>query len=247
MKNIVEVCCGSYADALAAYKNNADRVELNSALQVGGLTPSLASLLLTKMHTDIKVITMIRPRSAGFCYSDEDFEVMKMDTKILLENGSDGIAFGILKDDSSIDVERCKEIVEIAKSYNKEVVFHRAFDCLDDPYEGIETLINLGVDRVLTSGLRATAYDGKELIKELQEKYGDKIEILAGSGINASNAKELIEYTGIYQVHSSCKSYVSDVTTKGRYVSYSYLEKPHELDYDIVSEDLVSQLVKSIE
>ena len=246
MKNIVEVCCGSYADAVAAYKNNADRVELNGALHAGGLTPSLASLLLTKMHTNIKVITMIRPRGAGFIYSDEDFEVMKMDTKIMLENGADGIAFGILKEDGNIDIERCREIIKIVKSYEKEVVFHRAYDFLKDPYEGMEILISLGVDRVLTSGLQAKAPEGVELLKDLQAKYGDKIEILAGGGVNASNAKMIIDTAGISQVHSSCKAYVTDSTTIGDHISYSCIGAPHESDYDIVDGDLVKALVESV-
>ena len=246
MERLVEVCCGSYADAVAAYKNHADRVELNGALHAGGLTPSLASLILTKMHTNIKVITMIRPRGAGFIYSDEDFEVMKMDTRILLENGADGIAFGILDQDGKIDVKRCKEIISIVKEFEKEVVFHRAYDCLEDPYEGMETLIAMGVDRVLTSGLQAKAPEGKELLKELQEKYGDRIEILAGGGVNATNARDLIEYAGISQVHSSCKAYVEDKTTVGENISYACLQGEHELEYDIVDGNLVDALVKSV-
>ncbi|MBR3840045.1 MAG: copper homeostasis protein CutC [Erysipelotrichales bacterium] len=246
MKNLVEVCCGSYADAVEAFKNNADRVELNSALHAGGLTPSLASLLLTKMHTNIKVITMIRPRGAGFIYSDEDFEVMKIDTKIMLENGADGIAFGCLDENGKINIEQCREIIKIVKYYDKEVVFHRAYDFLKDPYEGMEILINLGVDRVLTSGLQAKAYEGIELIRDLQARYGDKIEILAGGGVNASNAREIVEFTGINQVHSSCKSYVTDFTTIGDYISYSCLEAPHERDYDIVDGELVKALVECV-
>lgn len=94
MKPIVEICCGSYSDALAAWKAGATRIELNSALSLGGLTPSLATLKMTKQNTGLKVITMIRPRGAGFCYDEEEYEVMKQDAKIMLENGADGLAFG---------------------------------------------------------------------------------------------------------------------------------------------------------
>ena len=246
MERIIEICCGSYEDALNAYHGGAKRIELNSALHLGGLTPSLASLKLTKKNTNLKVITMVRPRGAGFCYNEIEFEVMKEDAKSLLENGADGIAFGCLNKDGSICIKQTKEMIEIIKSYQGEVVFHRAFDCVEDPYASIELLIELGVDRILTSGLKPKAMDGKDLIKDLQEKYGSQIEILAGSGMNASNAKEMMAYTGIYQVHSSCKDWVNDATTHRHEVSYAYASSPHENDYDVVSKKLVEKIVKSI-
>ena len=247
MKRIIEICCGSYYDALQAFKGGAKRIELNSSLYMGGLTPSLASLKLTKKNTDLKVICMVRPRGAGFYYNEEDYETMLEDCQILMENGADGIAFGFLKEDSSIDEERTKKMIYIVKSYHGEVVFHRAFDCVKDPYKSIEILISLGVDRVLTSGLKAKAMDGKGLIKELQVQYGNQIQILAGSGINALNAKEMMNYTGIYQVHSSCKDWIYDPTTSSQYVTYSYASQPNEQNYDVVSKELVKQIVNSID
>lgn len=246
MKEIIEICCGSYDDALAAYHGGAKRIELNSGLHLGGLTPSLGSLILTKKNTDLKVITMIRPRGAGFCYNDEDFECMKMDTRLMMENGADGIAFGCLEPDGNVNIDKTKQIVDIVKEYQGEVVFHRAFDCVKDPFAAIEILIKLGVDRVLTSGLKNKAMDGIELIKQLQDRYGKSIEILAGSGMNASNAKEMMKYTGIYQVHSSCKDWLNDPTTSCNDVSYSFASQPHENDYDIVSEFLVRKIINSI-
>lgn len=246
MERLVEICCGSYYDAIQAYKGGATRIELNSGLHLGGLTPSLGSLKLTKKNTDLKVICMVRTRGAGFHYLNEDFETMLEDCRTLMQNGADGIAFGCLDETGNIDVEQTKQMIEIIKEYHGEVVFHRAFDCVSDPYESIETLIDLGVDRVLTSGLKAKAMDGKELIKELQEKYGNQIQILAGSGMNASNAKEMMDFTGIYQVHSSCKDWINDPTTTGKDVTYSYASIPHENDYDVVSQDLVNTLVNSI-
>ena len=246
MERIIEVCCGSYDDALASYRGGAKRIELNSALYLGGLTPSLASLILTKKNTDLKVITMVRPRAAGFCYRDEEFETMKLDVTLMLENGADGVALGCLTSDSEIDVKQTKEIVDIIKSFNKEVVFHRAFDCARDVDKAMNTLIELGVDRVLTSGLKPKAMDGIEMIKYLQDKYGDRIEILAGSGMNASNAKEMMDRTGISQVHSSCKGWRNDATTSGKYVNYCYAGDPHQNDYDVVDEELVRKIVNSI-
>lgn len=246
MRKIIEICCGSYEDALAASRAGAERIELNSALFLGGLTPSVGSLRLTKANTDLKVICMVRPRGAGFCYSAEEFETMKIDVQLLMENGADGIAFGCLDEEGNIQIEQTKEIISIIKKYNGEVVFHRAFDCVKDPYQSMEILIGLGVDRVLTSGLKAKAMDGIELIGELQKRYGDKIEILAGSGINASNALEMMEKTGIHQVHSSCKGWREDPTTTGEEVSYSYAEGIHKNDYDVVEEILVKELVKKL-
>ncbi|MDD6885439.1 MAG: copper homeostasis protein CutC, partial [Solobacterium sp.] len=154
MKYTLEICAGSYYDALEACKGQADRIELNSALHLGGLTPSLASLILTKTSTDLKVICMVRPRGGGFCYGEADTQTMYADAKLLLENGADGIAFGFLNEDYTIDIPKTEHMVSIIKQYNKEAVFHRAFDCTDDPYSSIETLIKLKIDRVLTSGQR---------------------------------------------------------------------------------------------
>lgn len=242
----VEVCCGGFYDARQAYLGGADRIELNSALHLGGLTPTVGSLILTKRNTNLKVVTMVRPRAGGFCYSDEDFEVMIMDTLFMLENGADGIAFGCLTEDGEIDVEKSKKIIHMTKQKKREVVFHRAFDCVKDPYKAMETLIELGVNRVLTSGLKAKAVEGKDLLKDLQEKYGDKIQILPGSGLNAGNAKEFLEYTGLDQIHSSCKDWLSDATTSMNDVSYSYAQAPHENDYDVVSKELTEKLVEAV-
>ena len=111
MERLVEICCGSYEDALNAYYGRAKRIELNSALHLGGLTPSIASLKLTKKNTNLKIITMIRPRGAGFCYNDIEFEVMKEDARCMLENKADGIAFGCLNQDGSINEKQTKEMI----------------------------------------------------------------------------------------------------------------------------------------
>ncbi len=246
MEKVVEICCGSYEDALAAFRGGAKRIELNSALYLGGLTPSLGTLVLTKKYTDLKVITMVRPRSAGFCYSDADFAVMKADTELLMKNGADGIAFGCLDQDGRIQEEQVRQIVEIIDAYKGESVFHRAFDCVEDQYGAMEQLIGMGVCRVLTSGGRAKAMDGAARIADLQKQYGERIQILAGSGVNAENARELMEKTGIWQVHSSCKGWLCAPTTQGPDVSYSYTEHPDKNAYEVVDEALVKRLVDAI-
>lgn len=240
---MIEICCGSYEDAMNAYLGGAERIELNSALHLGGLTPSVGSLRLTKKNTNLKVICMVRPRGAGFCYNDIEFEQMMEDAKALLENGADGLAFGFLNEDCTINFARTTKMTALVRKYGGEAVFHRAFDCVKDPEDAIERLIDINIDRLLTSGLKEKAMDGRDMIKNLQEKYGGRIQILAGSGINASNAVELMNYTKISEVHSSCKGWSYDSTTSGEYVSYSYGPQEHENDYDFVSEELVKKLI----
>lgn len=244
---IIEICCGSYYDALQAFKGGAKRIELNSALMLGGLTPSTASLKLVKQNIpDLKVITMVRPRGAGFCYADEEFQVMKEECCELLEAGTDGIAFGCLKADGTLDREKNLHLLSLIKEYNREAVFHRAFDIVPNPFETMEELIQMGIDRVLTSGQKAKAIEGAGLIKQLQERYGEQMQILAGSGINASNAYKLMQETGILQVHSSCKDWITDPTTKAKEVSYSIALGEKEMMYDVVSARLVKELVDSV-
>lgn len=244
---MVEICCGSFYDALQASYGGAERIELNSGLHLGGLTPSVASLEMVKERCDIKVVAMVRPRGAGFFYSDEDFEQMVRECEQLVRHGADGIAFGCLKEDTSIDREKNERLIAIIHSFGKEAVFHRAFDCSSNAETAMETLIDMGVDRVLTSGLKAKAMEGAELLKKLQADYGSRIQILAGSGVNASNARQLMEMTGISQVHSSCKDWKKDATTAVNSVSYSFAAAPNELCYDVVSADLVRRLLKSVE
>lgn len=244
---MLEVCCGSYYDALQAYAGGAKRIELNSALHLGGLTPSIPALDMVKRECEgMKVICMVRPRGAGFCYSDEDFRVMEEECRILLAHGSDGIAFGCLNADATLNMEQNRRLIALIHVNGREAVFHRAFDCSRDAFSTIETLIAMGVDRVLTSGLKPTAIEGSSLIGELQRRYGSHIQILAGSGINASNAAKLMAETGISQVHSSCKSWMQDKTTIVGDVSYSYAASPNEACYDVVSSEKVREILNAL-
>lgn len=209
----VEVLCGSVEDCIVAQECGADRIELNNGTMLGGLTPSLATLILARQRVTLPIVTMVRPRSGGFCYDALEFEQMCLDAALLLEHGADGIVFGCLNEDRSINVEQTRLLIEIAKLKGKEAIFHRAFDSTSDPYQAIETLIELGIDRILTSGLKETAIEGSKLLRDLIEKYGDRIEILPGSGITHDNVLEVLEKTGAKQVHGSFKEWVSDPTT----------------------------------
>ena len=243
MNNLLEVCCGSFEDALQANKAHAHRIELNSALYLGGLTPSLGSLIKTKTLTTIKTICMVRPRAGGFCYSNEDVEVMFEDARLLLENGADGLAFGFLNEDATINYELTKKMIDFIHSYQKEAVFHRAIDVSKDFEASLQQLIRLGCNRVLTSGSYATVSEGKDILKSVYKTYGNKIEIVMGSGINEQNAQQLIDYTGIHQVHSSCKNYKQDFTTSNVNVNYQYLDSD---DYEIVDIEKVKKILDAI-
>lgn len=242
-RDLFEVCAGSVQDCINAQLGGADRVELNSALYLGGLTPSLAMLRLVKEKTSLKVVCMDRPRAAGFCYDEVETETMFEDAKILLENGADGISFGFLNSDATINVTETKKMVELIHQYQKEAVFHRAFDCVDDPMHAIKQLIDCGVDRILTSGLQPTAMQGASVLEKLQSAFGDQIELLAGSGINANNIRALKEQTGLHQFHGSCKEWCKDPTTTVGNVSYAYHESD---DYDCVSLEKVRSIVQEL-
>ena len=243
---MVEICCGSYEDAVAASRGGAERIELNSALALGGLTPSTGCIRLVKKTTDLTVISMVRPRGGGFCYTELETEQMFEEAKMLLECGSNRLAFGFQTRNREIDLEKTGRLTELIHSYGQKAVFHRAFDCTADPEAAVSQLIQLRADRILTSGLRGTAWEGRELLKKLQQEFGGRIELLAGSGVNAGNAGRLMEFTGISQIHSSCKGWRNDPTTSGEHVNYSFAGTPHEDDYDMVDEVLVRQLMESV-
>ena len=243
MKHIViEVCAGGFADCLSAAAAGIKRVELNSALALGGLTCTAATLRKVKKYTDLEVICMVRPRGCGFCYDVMEKEIMFDEAKALLDAGADGIAFGFLKANGEIDQAETEKMVDLIHSYNKKAVFHRAFDVSIDPYESIQTLIACHVDRVMTSGMDETAIRGMELIRKLQNQFHDQIEILPACGITAKNVEPFLNYTQCDQIHSSCRSYHFDPTTKLGGVDFSMYLQEHSMDYDIVSARKLQQL-----
>lgn len=238
---LFEVCCGGYQDALAAEAGGAGRIELNSALSLGGLTPDIGTLALCHEQLKIPVIAMLRPRAGGFCYTKEEYSAMEKSAEYLMREGADGLAFGFLTEERGIDVARTRAIADKVHAYGRKAVFHRAFDCVTDFDEAAEQLIEAGVDRILTSGGAETALSGVATLRRLQEKYGDRIELLAGSGVRSSNVEKLIEQTGVRQVHSSCRGYLYDVTAKGNGVSFSYEGVPEWDCYETVSVSAVKE------
>ncbi|SHJ97925.1 copper homeostasis protein CutC [Paramaledivibacter caminithermalis] len=200
---ILEVCVDSYTSMVTAKSAGADRIELCSALNIGGLTPSYGLMKKAKEIEDIEVFVMIRPRCGDFLYDDNEFETMKQDINIVKQMGFDGIVTGILLRDGRIDIDRMKELVKIASPL--KVVFHRAFDDAKNPMEDIPRLIEIGVCRILTSGQRANALEGANYIAKVQKKFGDSITIMPGCGVNADNIEQIYEITKCTHYHLSGK------------------------------------------
>lgn len=241
----IEICCGSVDDCITAKKSGAHRVELVSAHQLGGLTPTAGTLYQVKNKVDITVAAIIRPRMSGFNYSQEDYEVMCYDTRHFVEMGADGIVFGFLKEDSTLDYERCARLLEIIG--DRESVFHRAIDIIKEPHKAIEQLIGLGVTRILTSGFVPSSYDGRETIKELQKLYGDKIQILAGGGITETNVSEILSYTGINQVHFGGTGLQTDSSCLYRpSIPFGSLTMPPNECYIAVDETRIQKIIGNI-
>ena len=242
-KVIIEVCCGSLDDVVRAADAGADRVELNAALFVGGLTPSVGAVLEAKARVGIPVISMIRPRAGGFCYTDLEFETMLRDTREIAKAGADGFAVGFLTAEGWLDEERCKIWVEAAG--NKELVFHRAFDIMkNEPEEVLPRLAELGFKRILTSGREPSALLGAELIKRCVDVGA--MEVLAGGGVRAWNVQELIQSTGCRQVHFSCHTKIADTSVRGAKLSFGVPNMPENEKFDIIDTESLASLITLI-
>jgi len=207
MNKTLEICCYTVDSAIFSEKAGADRIELCDNYFEGGTTPSYASVNLVINKLNIPVNVIIRPRGGDFLYSEIEFEIIKQDVIIVKQLGANGIVIGFLNSDGSVDIERTKEIIKLAKPM--EVTFHRAFDRCKNPFVALEQLIDLRVDRILTSGQRQTALEGVELISQLVKQAGDKIIIMPGSGVNDNNISELIGKTNAIDFHSSAKTFIS--------------------------------------
>ena len=236
---LLEICCGSADDVIEAEKGGADRVELNSNLFQGGLTPSIGSLRIAKKFTHIPIMTMVRPRAGGFCYTDTEFEVAKEDARLLLENGADGLVFGFLCEDGTVDRERTKELVRIAEG--KPCVFHRAIDVVPDWRKALDTLIDLGITRVLTSGQQSNVFFALDTIAEMIQYVKDAIEILPGAGVTLENVQKVVNATGCTQIHLARHKSLPDLSVQNnRSIYYGGALYPPEDRFDVTDRDYVA-------
>jgi copper homeostasis protein len=200
---LLEICSNSYRSAIHAEIAGANRIELCSELAVGGITPSFGLIKKVTETLKIPVFVLIRPRSGNFTYSDDEFEIMKTDILQCKALGCRGIVSGVLNKNNTVDIERTKALIELSKPL--PFTFHRAFDWVENPQEALQQLIDIGVDRVLTSGQETTAEKGVELLEKLKEKANSRLIILPGSGINAANAI-VFKNLGFKEIHCSAST-----------------------------------------
>lgn len=198
---ILEVCCGDVRSVLAAHRAGAQRVELCSALSVGGLTPSVGMMRAACRCAELTKHALIRPREGDFCYSETEVAVMLDDIAVAKTEGMDGVVVGALLPDGRIDVAATERMVAAARPMS--VTFHRAFDRSHDLPENLEVLIRLGIDRVLTSGGAPSAMEGVELLGQLVERAAGRIVVLPGAGVNVDNGVQLLRATGATELHGS--------------------------------------------
>ncbi|WP_319001554.1 copper homeostasis protein CutC [Clostridium sp. CS001] len=203
MSFILEACVDSVESAMEAVKGGANRLELCSNLIIGGTTPNINLFILIKEKTDIKINVLIRPRYGDFCYTEDEFEIMKRDIQMFKKAGANGVVIGTLNPDGTLDIARMKEL--IAEGDGMYITLHRCFDLCKDAFATLEEAKKLGINCILTSGQKNKCTDGRELLKELVEKSEEEIEILIGSGINSGNVEDIISYTKAYAVHTSGK------------------------------------------
>ena len=239
-KILLEVCCGSADDVIEAHKAGADRVELNSDLFHGGLTPTLGELIVAKRETGMKIMTMVRPREGGFCYTEAEFAVAVEDAKLLLQHGADGLVFGFLHQNGTLDRERTNVLTSLALEAWKEAVFHRAIDVVPDWREVLDELAALGVTRVLTSGQEPDVSQATDTVREMIQYANGRIQILPGAGITARNMDRVIAETGCEQIHLAAHRQLEDASTRNnRSIYYGGCLYPAEDRFGIIDADYI--------
>jgi copper homeostasis protein len=225
MKRILEICCDTLQSVKNAADAGADRIELCSALSTGGITPTIGFLKQAKSLCNIPINILLRPRAGNFVYSDEEFKIMCADIEDMKAAGANGIVSGILLQNGEIDEIRTKILVELSKPL--EFTFHRGLDFSTDIESGFESLIKIGAFRILSSGGSAKIDGGIENIIKFHKKYGDKIILMPGGGLNLTNAEKL-KNAGITEFHFSASEYLED--------NCSYSRKPDGLAHVFVDE-----------
>ena len=235
----------SAAGAFAAESGGADRVELCDNLLEGGTTPSAGTIKVTRSRLKIGLQVIVRPRGGDFLYGDDEMEVMREDIRMAKDLGADGVVVGCLTAAGDIDRARTGELIALARPLN--VTFHRAFDMCRDPLKGLEDLVELGVDRVLTSGQEATCLEGLELLTTLQKQAEGRIIVMPGGGITPRNVQRIVSATGVSEVHLSARSTVeSGMTWRNSRVFMGGTLRPPEFDWKTTDENAVRSVVNGL-
>jgi copper homeostasis protein len=203
LKYIIEIATTDFTTTKSAVEGGADRIELCAALTEGGTTASYGTIRKCRETFGVQLFPIIRSRSGDFLYTEEEFEIMLADVKLCKELGCDGVVIGLLDKDGEIDLKSTSTLIETV--YPLEVTFHRAFDRCKDPFKAMEQLIEMGCQRILTSGQQPTAPEGVELIAQLVKAADERIIIMPGSGVRKENIKSLAEKTKALEFHSSLR------------------------------------------
>lgn len=242
MRNyLVEVCCGSTEDVIAAAKGGAERAELCSNLFQGGLTPTLGSFRAARERADIKINVMIRPREGGFRYTEAEMATALHDARIFKAAGADGLVCGFLNDDGTVDIERTKAIVEIAGDI--PVTFHRAIDVVPNWREALDQLATIGVRRILTSGQKSNVLLALDTVREMVDYAGDRLIVMPGAGITVDTAEQVAEQTGCAEMHVHFTTQYQDLSTvNNRAIFYGSALYPSETHYPVIDADAVARL-----
>ncbi|HEX3435761.1 MAG TPA: copper homeostasis protein CutC [Pseudacidobacterium sp.] len=195
----LEICLESVDSVIASARGGAQRVEICANLLEGGTTPSAGTIRAARERSSIDINVMIRPRGGDFLYTETEFVSMKHDIRTAKELGADGIVLGLLRADGTVDVERTRQLVELAAPL--PVTFHRAIDVSHDLLEGLEAVISTGAARVLTSGGQSSVVDGAPMVAKMIEAAKDRIIVMPGCGIRSDNVLSILETTGAHEVH----------------------------------------------
>lgn len=231
---LLEICVFNTATAIAAEKAGADRIELCENYANGGTTPSYGYLKTVREQISIPVFPMIRPRGGDYFHSADEIGIIRKDILLCKELGFEGVVFGLLNQDGTIDRDNTARLTEAA--YPLEVTFHRAFDRCKDPLEALETIIACGCNRILTSGQEPKVMEGLALVKQLVEQANDRIIIMPGSGLNSSNVASIISTVGVSEVHTSARIRIPSAT------QYRNEKMPEDFDLDFVDAEEIRKI-----
>jgi copper homeostasis protein len=240
---IVEVCVDSLESATAAERGGARRVELCGNLAEGGVTPSAGLIATTRQKISIGLHVMIRPRAGDFCYTSDEFEVMRRDVLMAKQLGADGVVFGVLTEDANVDIERTRALVDLARPLN--TTYHRAFDMSADLLLSLEYVAETGADRILTSGGATTAIEGTATLRNLVEAASGRTIIMGCGGIDHQNVQSVIEKTSVREIHVGLRT---PIASSMRYRNNAISLGPfrgNEYQRFVVLEENVAQLVRA--
>lgn len=241
----VEICVDSVDGAMAAERGGADRVELCDNLMDGGTTPSAGCITLARQRIRIGLQVIIRPRGGDFCYSETELAVMREDVRLARTLGADGIVIGFLSPEGDIDLALTREFLALARPLN--VTFHRAFDMCRDPRAALEQLIDLGIDRVLTSGQESSCLEGLDLIAELNRQADGRIIVMPGGGITPRNVTRIVAGTGVKEVHLSARAAVeSRMQHRNSRCFMGGVLRPAEFSWKTTDERAVRSVVETV-